>query len=180
MFEDLRRALAVMDELIAGIRDDQWSAPTPCTEWDVRDLVRHLAAGNRAITAMLRGEPMPGQQPAGDDPRAEFQETTAVLLAVAREPGALDTVAEGPLGKATGAERVQWRLADLVTHTWDLARATGQPLELPDDLVERVLAFAREKLPAQARGGRFGEPLPVSDDASAIDRLVAFSGRPLS
>jgi len=40
--EQLTRALSAVGHLIAGIRDDQWSAPTPCTDWTVHDLVNHL------------------------------------------------------------------------------------------------------------------------------------------
>ncbi|MGH8919910.1 MAG: hypothetical protein ACRD0H_16530, partial [Actinomycetes bacterium] len=34
---DLHRALAVTEAVVAGIRADQWQAPTPCTELDVRE-----------------------------------------------------------------------------------------------------------------------------------------------
>jgi hypothetical protein len=33
---DLDRALAAAGDVVAGIRADQWSAPTPCTELDAR------------------------------------------------------------------------------------------------------------------------------------------------
>ncbi len=38
----LRTALDAAGELIAGITPEQWSRPTPCTDWDVRALVTHL------------------------------------------------------------------------------------------------------------------------------------------
>jgi len=33
----------------------------------------------------------------------------------------------GPLGIATGSDRLQIRLYDLLAHGWDIAEATGQP-----------------------------------------------------
>ena len=81
------------------------------------------------------------------------------------------------MGVATGVERLQWRVADLLAHGWDLVQATGVVVELPDDLVERALAFVRVQLPGQSRAGRFADPQSIRDSAPAIDRLAAFTGR---
>ena len=85
----------------------------------------------------------------------------------------------GPLGAATGADRLQIRLYDLLAHGWDLATATGQPIELPEDAAEQALAFVRTQLTDNARPGRFDPVQLVADDAPAIERLVAFLGRPV-
>lgn len=56
--------------------------------------------------------------------------------------------------------------------------ATGQRAQFPADLAEASLAFTRPML-AQIPAGRtpFGPAQAVSDDAPAIDRLVACLGR---
>jgi uncharacterized protein (TIGR03086 family) len=66
---------------------------------------------------------------------------------------------------------------DLLVHGRDLVQATAVTVELPDDLAEQALSLARSELPGQPRAGRFADPQPISDDAPAIDRLVAFTGR---
>src|SRR5260370_8001843 len=53
----LARALDATGDLVAGVRDDQWDAPTPCTGWNVRDLVNHVVGGNLAFASLLRGRP---------------------------------------------------------------------------------------------------------------------------
>jgi uncharacterized protein (TIGR03086 family) len=178
----LNRALAAVDPLIAGIADTQWSAPTPCTEWTVRDVVAHLVGVNRMITASLRDQPPPtrGDDLLGDDPLGAYRSSATALRDAIQLPGALDRTSQGPMGPANGAERLKWRTADLLGHGWDIAKATGQPLDLPADLVEESLAFLKKELGDASRGARFGPPQPVAADAPAIDRLVAFSGRPLS
>ncbi len=155
LVEQLGRAFDAVAGLISNIRADQWSAPTPCTDWTVRQLVNHLIGMNRVFAALLADQPPP--------PR----------------PSA-DHVEHGPLGTATGAERLQIRLYDLLAHGWDLAQATGQPADLPDDLAEQSLAFARTQLTGQARPGRFGPARIVAEQAPAIERLAAFLGRPVS
>lgn len=64
-------------------------------------------------------------------------------------------------------------------HGCDLVQATGVVAELPDDLAEEALTFARAELPSQSRTGRFPDPQPIVDKAPTIDRLAAFTGRPV-
>jgi uncharacterized protein (TIGR03086 family) len=145
----------------------------------VRDLVAHLVGTNRVLIALLNDQPPPdrGADPLGDDPVRAYQESSAALEAAFDRPGILEQTFRGPLGLGTGAVRMQWRIADLLTHGWDLSQATGQPAELPEDLVEQSLAFVRSELSARSRPGRFDPAQAVADDAPAIDRLAAFAGR---
>jgi uncharacterized protein (TIGR03086 family) len=134
---------------------------------------------NRVFAALLSDEPPP-QRAADhteDDPVGAYRDSAARLQAAFEQPGVLDRSYHGPLGTATGAERLQIRLYDLLAHGWDLAQATGQSLELADDVAEQSLAFVRTHLREQARPGRFGPAQMVAGHAPAIERLVAFLGR---
>jgi uncharacterized protein (TIGR03086 family) len=179
--DDLRRASAAVSDLIDGIAADQWTAPTPCVQWNVRDLVSHLVGLNLVFVAMLEGSPMPdrGADRLGADPAGAYRRSAAALQAAAGLPGVLERSQTTPLGVATGAERLRWRIADLLVHGWDLGQATGVGAELPDDLVEQALTFVRAQLPSQPRTGRFDDPQPVSNDAPVMDQLAAFTGRPV-
>lgn len=182
MVAQLGRAFDAVGDLIVRVPRDGWSEPTPCTDWDVRRLVEHLIGMNRVFTAVLVGAPPPHRSDVGyveDDPVGAYRESAAALLRAFAGPGVLDHEYVGPLGPATGAERLQIRLYDLLAHGWDLAQATDQPADLPDDLAEQSLAFARTQLAEQARTGRFAPARDAPPDAPAIERLVAFLGRPL-
>jgi uncharacterized protein (TIGR03086 family) len=183
LVEQLGRASGAVASLISNIRADQWSAPTPCTDWTVRQVVNHLIGMNRVFAALLAGQPPPPRPSADhieDDPAGAFRDSAAVLQAEFGRPGVLERAYQGPLGTATGAERLKIRLYDLLAHGWDLAQATEQPPGLPDDLAAQSLAFARTQLTEQARPGRFGPAQIVAEQAPAIERLVAFLGRPVS
>lgn len=134
------------------------------------------------VTIALQAEQTPPQRPAAGhierDPGGTDGDTAAALLAAFIAPGVLEREYQGPPGSATGAQRLQIRLYDLLAHGWDLARATGQLAELPDDVAERALAFARVQVSEQTRPGRFGPAHAVDEHASGIERLVAFLGRP--
>ncbi|MBT2229042.1 TIGR03086 family metal-binding protein [Nonomuraea sp. NEAU-A123] len=186
--ERLGEVCDATERLIAQVRDEQWAAPTPCTEWNVRDLVNHLVAGNRRFAGVLRGAVPPGNGPRppvtdvlGDDPLAAFRDSSRDMLAAFNEPGVLDKKVSMPIGTVPGVVALQLRIVEGLVHGWDLARAMGQTVRFPDDLVEQALAFTRDKL-ADVPPDRspFGAPTPVSDDAPALDRLVAFLGRPVT
>jgi uncharacterized protein (TIGR03086 family) len=183
LVEELGCAFDAVARLIENIRADLWSAPTPCTDWTVRQVVNHLIGMNRVFVALLANEPPPPRPSEGhveDDWVGAYRASAAALQAAFGRPGVLERSYHGPLGTATGAERLQIRLYDLLAHGWDLAQATEQSLVLPGDLVERSLAFAQTQLTEQARPGRFGPAQIVARQAPAIERLVAFLGRPVT
>ena len=168
-------------DLIDRIGAGQWTSPTPCTEWTVRDIVDHLVGMNLVFVAMFEEGPRPerGTDRLGTDPAGAYRRSAAAVQAAAARPGVLERSQETSVGVATGAERIRWRIADLLTHGWDLVQATGVGAELPDDLAEQALTFVRAQLPSQPRAGRFADPRPIADDAPAIERLAAFTGRPV-
>lgn len=123
--------------------------------------------------------PARGVDRLGADPAGAYRRSAAALQAAAARPGVLERSQATPVGVATGADRLQWRIVDLLAHGWDLAQATGVTAEAPDDLVEQALTVARAQLPGQPRAGRFADSQPIRDNAPAIDRLAAFTGRPV-
>jgi uncharacterized protein (TIGR03086 family) len=64
-----------------------------------------------------------------------------------------------------------------VLHGWDLAKATGQELTVDPDLAEAVHAGVIEFAEQGKDYGIFGDPVPVPDSASVLDRALAHSGR---
>jgi uncharacterized protein (TIGR03086 family) len=181
IFDGFARTSAIVGDLIGRIGDDQWAAPTPCTEWSVRDVVGHLVGMNLVLVAMFEEGPMPerGVDRLGADPAGAFLRSAAALQAAAAHPGVLEQSQATRIGSAIGADRLQWRMVDLLAHGWDLEQATALAADLPSDVAEQALTFAQAQLPSQPRAGRFADPQPIGDRAPAIDRLAAFTGRPV-
>lgn len=96
-------------------------------------------------------------------------------------PDGLTRTFEVPIGTLPGSVFIQLRTTDALVHAWDLARASGQPTDLDPGLAEEMLVVSRRLMRPELRGpGRpFGEEQPCADDASPVDRLAAFLGRPV-
>ncbi len=131
---------------LRAVRPGQWASPTPCSQWTVCDLVNHMARGNLNYSLLAHGGSgeeflrLRDADALGTNPVAAFDQSTAQFLAAFGEPGALDRVADYPLGAASGRQLVSIRVTDSVVHTWDLARAVSLPEKLDPDLVDWVLA----------------------------------------
>lgn len=175
----LARSFAAVGELIDAIQPGQWSAPTQCMDWTLHRLVEHLVGKNLVFAAVLAELPLPqrGDGVPSDRLARAYRESAAVLLDAFGQRDVLDRSYQGPLGAATGAERLKIRMYDLLAHGWDLAQALGRPADLPEDAAEESLAFARDGRAVRSGGGCFGPARHVADAAPAIVRLVAFLGR---
>src|SRR6266536_1392015 len=74
LWEFHRRAGGMLAENVKRIREDQWRLPTPCAEWDVRDLLHHVAWSNLWVAPLVDGKDLAQVGPTlegdvlGDDP----------------------------------------------------------------------------------------------------------------
>jgi uncharacterized protein (TIGR03086 family) len=171
----LDRACTAVGDLVAGVAPGQWPDPTPCTEWDVSELVDHLIAGNRRFAGLLRDHPQ-AEPEAGGERAAAYRTSAAALRSAFSAPGVLERTYQSPIGPADGLALVHLRIAEQLLHGWDLAQATGQHPNLPEDLARSALA--RTQLgDAPRQGMPFDAPQPAPADAPAIDQLAAFFGR---
>jgi uncharacterized protein (TIGR03086 family) len=184
--EALDRAVASAAGIVKAVRPDQAEAPTPCTEWDVWDLLSHIIGTLWLSEALLSDRttrhPMapgglPGTDLAGQDPAAAYVEASAAALTAASAGDTLTRVHITPLGAMPGPVLAGLTTLNIVVHGWDLAQATGQPTALDDTLAAHVLAFAEQAIAPGSRAPRIGPAVPVAADAALTDRLVAFLGR---
>jgi uncharacterized protein (TIGR03086 family) len=89
------RALDATGGVIAGVRQGQWAAPTPCHGWDVRALVNHVVAGNLWAAELTAGTTISevGDHLDGDllgaDPLGAYDASANAAAAVFAIPRAL-------------------------------------------------------------------------------------------
>ena len=173
------RALDRTGAIIDGIQREQLNLSTPCEDWSVRTVIAHLVRGNENTAAVAEGRP---RQPApiadvGDDPKGAYRRSARAVKEAWQDAARLEEQYPTPLGSLPGRALLTLRLADNVTHGWDLAKASGQRPEYDDDVVQTAVAFAETQLAGNRRpGGAFAPAVSVAEDLPAIDRLAAFLG----
>lgn len=141
-------------KLLASLHPDDWSKPTPCTEWDVHDMVAHQAGGYlsgvgyREMFRQYTKLPKAGQLP--EDAINAFQVgerknlTPAELIAELKQvgPTAIHNWAYGfnaikwihaphPVGGFMSLRYLMWvtHSRDTWMHRLDICRATNRPFE---------------------------------------------------
>ncbi|MFD9908942.1 TIGR03086 family metal-binding protein [Streptomyces sp. NPDC059063] len=184
LLEQHGRALDAFTARVHAVRGDQWDAPTPCTDWSVRDLVNHLAGEQLWVPPLVRdgatveavGDTFDGDL-LGSDPAASWATAAAASRAAFREPGALDRTVHLSYGDTPARAYCAQMVTDLVVHTWDLARAIGADERLPDDLVDLA---RREVAPYAAdlvKSGLFAPAVPPPPGADDQTKLLSLLGR---
>jgi uncharacterized protein (TIGR03086 family) len=184
---DLEPATGMLAGLVEGVGDDQLTAPTPCTETPLGDLLDHIDRLSIAFTAAARKTPLPGGSQGasvdasrlGPDWRTSIAQRLAALAGAWRDEAAWKgmTQAGGQDLPAEVAGVVA--LDEVIVHGWDIAVASGQSFGCDPQLLEVAYGFVQPTVAQNPQGtpGLFGPPVPVPDDAPLLDRLLGLTGR---
>jgi uncharacterized protein (TIGR03086 family) len=177
------RSLDVARSFVARVAGDQWGTTSLCADWTVRELVNHIVTGNWWAMELAGGKTIAevgnryDGDVLGDDPLGAYTSSAAAAAAVFRAPGAMDAPCAVSYGPVPGSVYCGHRIIDILIHGWDVARSTGQPSELPPDLVDACWAVVEPQLDLFAASGVFGETLDVPDGADRQTQLLAVLGR---
>jgi uncharacterized protein (TIGR03086 family) len=181
MHDLLGRATPVTRQLIESLADDDWSAPTPCTDWTVLDVVEHVVSGLAQFADVGAGvgfDPSAQASLSPADALIAFDEAAGRMLSTWSDPAVAGRMHSMPWGDTPGATLIGFMVMEQLAHGWDLARATGRVPVYDDDLAAEALALAEAYDDPSIRvPGMFGPIVPVAADAPTIDRVAGFLGR---
>jgi uncharacterized protein (TIGR03086 family) len=182
---DLKPACEQMIKVLDGVSDGQLTVSSPCALWSVGDVIDHVNQVALVFTALA------------------FHDTDA-LLGVATNPDAAhldshwqesisrhlrtlgeswdDPAAWKGSGNVPGSDLSNDRwgkitLTELVVHCWDIARATGQPFDLPESSLRACFEHVAEFVPNAPVPALWGPPVDIASDEALLDRIVAITGR---
>ena len=161
---------------------EHWAGPTPCTDWNVRMLVNHVAGEYLWVPEMVAGRTIAevgdhlDGDVLGDDPLQTLSNARNAALDAINKPGALETTAHLSFGDLPASAYVQQMAIDSVIHSWDLAHAIGAGDALDPELVDFAYADLQASAEDWRAGGVFGpEKAPSGDSTQA--KLLALTGR---
>jgi uncharacterized protein (TIGR03086 family) len=160
--------------LIVGQGEGHWTSSSPCPEWDARSVVEHVIGFHDVL--LLRPLGTKPTRPK-DDPVVRW-EVTVPAIRLAMDAGSV----RGPDEPAGSSDLDLDRLlpmltAEVLVHTWDLARAIGVDPRLDPELCELSRAVVGPNDESLRSSGLFGPQVIVPESADAATRLVAFMGR---
>ncbi len=177
------RAMDATQRFVAGVPDNQWSSPTPCDEWDVRDVVNHMVGGNLLLVEMLKGKTVEEVGDVfdgdllGDDPVGAYERSVEVAKGAVGAPGAMGVTVHFSYGDYSGPEYASQMFLDLLIHGWDVAAGSGQKRTLEPELIEACYPVAEEMAAAVRDTGVYGDDLSVADKSDLQTRLLGLLGR---
>ncbi len=164
------------------IGDDQWGAPTPCADWDVRELVNHVCNEQLWALHLVAGETIEqvgdryDGDVLGDDPKVSFRRAAEGSQAAFRGTD-LDAIVHLSFGDVPCAVYLEQMLTDAEVHGWDLAEGLGEPAELDPETASRLLPGMQAQSELIRSSGVFGPEVEVADDADDAAKLLALLGR---
>ena len=177
----IRQADVVFGDVLRNVAPEQLTLPTINDEWNVRALINHVVLGCAWEAELVRtgNAPRPHGDLIGDRaPLDAYTRAADAMQASFAAPGALGRTVTMPAAEISIIALASFRVVDLVSHAWDLARATGQNTDLAPDLCEAALSIARQRLGGWDRAlTPFKDEVPAPIGSSAADQLAAYLGK---
>lgn len=176
--ERFRRIAGTFSDVVAAVPADAWDRPAPCEGWVARDVVGHLVTWVPSVIGRC-GHPIRVSASAADDPAAAWADLASGLLALLENPviaaTTFDVGPPGTMAVETAIDRLV--TGDLLVHTWDLARATGQPVRI-DPVMSLEMVEGMQSIDELLRtSGHYGPKVETPATSDAATRLIAFTGR---
>jgi uncharacterized protein (TIGR03086 family) len=184
------RAIEQANRVVAGIRPEQLDLPTPCREWNARQVLNHFIGSNLMMASAGAGKTMSGTSGTeaisalgdlvGDDPASAYASSSSSAEDAFNAPGALERLWTLPFAELPGAMARNIHFVETLAHTWDLAKSTGQLDKLDPELAAAGDATAHGFVQPEFRnekGDPFAAEVATAPDAGAYDRFACFLGR---
>jgi uncharacterized protein (TIGR03086 family) len=127
------------------------------------------------------GPPLVVTASVDDDPAAAWAQLRDGLQSMLDDPAVASSELAHP---RAGTHRFDAGIdmfftGDVLMHTWDLARATGQPEQLDEAMAAEVLAGMEPIDEVLRQSGQYGPKVEAPPGADFTTRLMAFIGRPV-
>jgi uncharacterized protein (TIGR03086 family) len=176
--ERFARISAQFTERVRAVPAEAWNNPSPCEGWTARDVVGHLTEWIPAFFG-AQGVEFPAVPSVETDPVGAWEAVQRTIAAALADPAIAATQVSTPVSTQSLADTVDMIVTgDVFTHTWDLARATGQDETLDPDQLQRMIA-GMGAIPDEVlrAGGMFGPRIDVPANADDQTRFLAYAGR---
>jgi len=166
--------LAVLQGVLRNLTTEDRTKQTPCAEFDCHALVEHLFGSLTGVGAMAGIAVTNPEQGSLENRVADMAAQTIEAWRRRGVEGTVPGPGHGEMPAAVGASILS---LEFLLHAWDFAQASGQRLQVSDEVVAYVQTLAAPIIPPGRARGAFADEVTPPADATPLQRLVAFSGR---
>jgi uncharacterized protein (TIGR03086 family) len=166
--------LAVLQGVLRNLTTEDRTKQTPCAEFDCHALVEHLFGSLTGVGAMAGIAVTNPEQGSLENRVADMAAQTIEAWRRRGVEGTVPGPGDGEMPAAVGASILS---LEFLLHAWDFAQASGQRLQVSDEVVAYVQTLAAPIIPPGRARGAFADEVTPPADATPLQRLVAFSGR---
>ncbi len=177
--------------VIVEIEPEHLNRPTPCRDYDVGQLRRHVLAWLQFFADALSDPDAGGERidpdtwelgdgDAPGDSSGEIVLSAAQRITIALEGGVGERFVVMSQARMNGYAVAAMALGEYIVHGWDLATATDRAWTVDDNAATQARLFLETTVAPEYRGedsGFFGDEVSVADDSSPLEKLLAFAGR---
>jgi uncharacterized protein (TIGR03086 family) len=177
------KALYGFDHVMKLTNEKTWGKKAPFPGWTGQDIYVHILDQVKQVqTQLASGKNPKGSVKFGSDPYGAWSKARDQVLEALDQPGALQQIAAEPFGAEFGSFPIDaligFLVAELVPHTWDLARTAKVDDRLDSGLCTVALATWKSLPDEVLRGaGFFGPAVKPIKGADAQTRMLSFLGR---
>ncbi len=184
-FPILDQAHEVLRNAVSGLVVDAFTQSTPCSEWNVGQVINHALLDQLIFAATVTGTDKPegdAFRPSGIDANLAERELEAALTRTADAfrslaPDAGSVEIPLPPFNTTAQLAAGAAALDAGVHGWDIARAAGKNTTFSDALATQLLDVAYRFVDPVREWGAYAPVRVVDVDAGPLDELLAYVGR---
>jgi uncharacterized protein (TIGR03086 family) len=166
-------ALSAIQPMLRRLTADDRPKPTPCPDLTCHEMATHLMGSMTGLGAMAGARV---EMPAEGSLESKVSVMAGEALTAWRARGLEGTVTDSGGRELPATFGPTIIAVELLLHGWDLAEGSGQTIEVSDEVVAYIAELGEQIIPP-GRGGPFADEVAAPEDAGALDRFAAYSGR---
>ncbi len=174
--------IKIVDQCIRQVSNDQLTNKTPCKDWDLRELLRHIVYELLWVSELINGKTVEevGDRFDGDILGSDIQgawERASHLALSSVQTAQLDSIVHLSYADVSAEKYIREIAGDVLIHGWDVDQSIMCNMLIPDDIAQAVYNDIFPRKQEFADSGLFGTEIIVDSDSSIQSKLLGLVGR---
>lgn len=176
------RCLPQTSSVVDQVKQDDFTKPTPCTDWNVEQLAAHMLYELSWVPPMVEGKTIAevGDKYDGDLIKPSLGQAWYKAAELAdRAVAEADLKSDVHLSFGDhSSEYYIWQIGgEMLIHGWDLAEGIGKSIEFEEPLVREFYKRVKPQAASFSSSGLFATPVKADDGADLQTKLLGLFGR---